>query len=89
MKIKEFNIEYTESEQDHAIVVSTRWYEAKVDTLRGQITSIKDKRTKGFEKEITFEGQPLNQLVIYNDVPFFWDNWDICHHSLDSKVKKV
>jgi len=29
-------------------------------------------------------GAPLNSLVMYNDVPFFWDNWDICHHSLDT-----
>ena len=40
----------------------------------------------GFPREIC--AKPLNELVIFDDVPFFWDNWDICHHSLDTEVKK-
>ena len=69
------------------IRVSNRFYDAKVDTKTGQILSLKDKRTKNFHREIV--KQPLNQLIIHDDVPFFWDNWDIMHHAYETKVKKV
>lgn len=28
--------------------------------------------------------KPLNNLIIHDDVPFFWDNWDILHHSYET-----
>ncbi len=28
----------------------------------------------------------MNYLVIHDDVPYFWDNWDICHHTFDSNM---
>ena len=34
-------------------------------------------------------GGGLNQLIIHDDVPFFWDNWDIMHHAYETKVKRV
>jgi len=48
---------------------------------------LKDKRTKNFHREVA-DGA-LNQLIIHDDVPFFWDNWDIMHHTYETKVKKV
>jgi hypothetical protein len=29
----------------------------------------------------------MNYLVIHDDVPYFWDNWDICHHTFDSNMQ--
>ena len=35
------------------------------------------------------EGESLNKLIIHDDVPFFWDNWDIMHHAFETKVKEL
>jgi hypothetical protein len=26
---------------------------------------------------------------VHDDVPFFWDNWDIMHHAYETKFKDV
>lgn len=31
----------------------------------------------------------MNELLIHDDVPFFWDNWDIMHHAYETKSKEV
>ena len=51
--------------------------------------SLKDKRTKNYFREVVQEGQSLNKLIIHDDVPFFWDNWDIMHHAFETKVKEL
>ena len=28
----------------------------------------------------------LNKLIMHEDIPFFWDNWDIMHHAYESKA---
>ena len=28
----------------------------------------------------------LNKLIMHDDIPFFWDNWDIMHHAYESKA---
>jgi hypothetical protein len=35
------------------------------------------------------DSEGLNQLIIHDDVPFFWDNWDVCHHAFETKIKKI
>lgn len=50
---------------------------------------MKDKRTKNFYREIVQEGKELNQIIIHDDVPFFWDNWDIMHHAYETKWKEI
>lgn len=27
----------------------------------------------------------LNSLIVHDDVPFFWDNWDIMHHTYETQ----
>jgi len=51
--------------------------------------SLKDKRTKNYFREVVQEGQALNKLIIHDDVPFFWDNWDIMHHAFETQVKEL
>mmetsp|Transcript_149 Transcript_149/g.164 ORF Transcript_149/g.164 Transcript_149/m.164 type:complete len:103 (+) Transcript_149:474-782(+) len=50
----------------------------------GQIHSWKDKRTKNFERELCREGNQLNKICVHQNVPFFWDAWDIFHHDYET-----
>ena len=50
----------------------------------GSIHSWKDKRTKNFERELCRPGDRLNKLSIHQDVPFFWDAWDVMLHSFET-----
>ena len=69
--------------------IENRFYKCILDSKNGQITSLKDKRTKNYHREVVKEGEALNQLVIHEDVPFFWDNWDIMHHAYETKFMDV
>jgi len=42
-----------------------------------------------FGRECIEKGSSFNKLVIHDDVPFFWDNWDIMHHAYENKWKDV
>ncbi len=55
----------------------------------GQIISLKDKRTKNYQRQVVQTNEALNKLVIYDDVPFHWDNWDIMHHTYETQAKLV
>ena len=50
---------------------------------------MKDKRTKNFHREVVKKNDFLNKLVVLDDVPFFWDNWDIMHHTFETKQTLV
>ena len=50
----------------------------------GSIHSWKDKRTKNFHRELCKPGDRLNKLSIHEDVPFFWDAWDVMLHSFET-----
>lgn len=69
--------------------VENRFYICEVDNTTGQIISLKDKRTKKYHRQVVKESDCLNKLIIHDDVPFFWDNWDIMHHAYETKIKKV
>jgi len=69
-------------EADHYFI-DTVHYSLKV-AKTGQIQSLIDKTTKNEPREVA--RQPLNQLAVHNDVPFFWDAWDIFHHSFETKM---
>jgi alpha-mannosidase len=64
-------------------VVESRYYKIELGK-DGSIYSWKDKRTKNFEREICREGDTINKISIHNDVPFFWDAWDIMLHSYET-----
>ena len=51
-------------------------------SVDGSITSWKDKRTKNFEREICRDR--LNKISVHEDVPFFWDAWDVMLHSFET-----
>jgi hypothetical protein len=78
-----------EYEGQMCMLVSNRFYACIISIETGQILSLKDKRTKNFQREIVQKGKALNTLVIHDDVPFFWDNWDIMHHSYETKHMDV
>lgn len=43
----------------------------------GQIVSYLDLRTPGSSREIIPNGAVANKFVIYEDIPLFWDAWDV------------
>lgn len=53
-----------------------------VDIVKGQITSIFDKRV---QRELIPKGQRANQLVIFDDKPLYWQAWDVEVFHLDSR----
>ena len=55
----------------------------------GSIHSWKDKRTKNFERELCRANDRLNKLSIHQDVPFFWDAWDILLHSFETVTELI
>lgn len=64
-------------------MVENRYYKILL-AKDGSIHSWKDKRTKNFEREICRSDNRLNKLSIHQDVPFFWDAWDIMLHSFET-----
>lgn len=40
----------------------------------GQITSLVDRRT---HRELVAAGEKINQFVIHEDIPLYWDAWDV------------
>ena len=69
--------------------IENRFYICEVNNKTGQIISLKDKRTKNYHRQVVKESDFLNKLIIHDDVPFFWDNWDIMHHAYETKIKRV
>jgi len=67
-------------------VITGSFYTCEVDPATGSITSYRDLRRKNLPREIVRTNNRLNQLTIHEDVPFFWDNWDIMHHSFETST---
>ncbi|XP_005113086.2 alpha-mannosidase 2C1 [Aplysia californica] len=53
----------------------------------GRIVSLKrfDKAANRWTKEAVDPQQPMNQFVIYDDVPLYWDAWDIMDYHLETR----
>ena len=49
----------------------------------GQISSYLDLRIKNRPRQLVQENKFLNQLAIHEDVPFYWDAWDVMHHTFE------
>ncbi len=60
--------------------LETPFYKVKF-TDNGEIETLTDLRAN---REIATEQQPLNSLVWGEDIPYWWDNWDI---NYDQKLK--
>ncbi|XP_005089580.1 alpha-mannosidase 2C1 [Aplysia californica] len=53
----------------------------------GRILSLKrfDKATNRWTKEAVDPKFPMNQFVLYDDVPLYWDAWDIMDYHLETR----
>lgn len=56
---------------DHHL--ETPFYRVELDA-HGHIASLFDRE---YERELSKDGRPLNQLRLYEDKPIYYDNWDI------------
>ena len=63
--------------------IENRYYEIILNK-EGSITSWLDKRTKNAPRQLCKPGNTLNQLVIHQDVPFFWDAWDVMLYDFET-----
>ena len=59
-------------------------YMARICLRTGRFISLKYKMD-GWERQLCQPGKSLNRLIIHDDVPFFWDNWDIMHHAYETQ----
>ena len=73
----------TFTEEASGFLVENRYYKISL-SKDGSITSWKDKRTKNAPREICRPGDRLNKLSIHQDVPFFWDAWDVMLHDFET-----
>ncbi|XP_059170192.1 alpha-mannosidase 2C1-like [Physella acuta] len=72
-------------EDDH-YVMTNGLIKAVVDPL-GRVTSLKcfDKLTQKWSKEGVDHTYPANQFLIYDDVPLYWDAWDVMDYHLETR----
>jgi len=76
-------LKFEEAKNGSGFFIENRYYKIHL-AKDGSIHSWKDKRTKNFEREICKSDNRLNKLSIHQDVPFFWDAWDIMLHSFET-----
>lgn len=79
------SLELSVEETKEGYKVVNRYYKIVIGT-DGQIHSWLDKRPRGEPRELCRAGQTLNRLTIHQDVPFFWDAWDIMLHSFETQT---
>ena len=77
------SMKVTEVEGNTGYQIENRYYKITLGK-DGRISSWLDKRTKNAFREIARKGDALNKFVIHQDVPFFWDAWDIFHYDFES-----
>ncbi|PVU91602.1 hypothetical protein BB559_004057 [Furculomyces boomerangus] len=68
---------------DGFYVLENMYISAKFDT-KGRLVSIRDQRT---EREFIDKKQFGNNFVLYDDVPLFWDAWDVEIYHLETPSK--
>lgn len=49
----------------------------------GTISSIFDKRVN---RQVVEKGKRANKFVLYDDVPLFWDAWDVEIYSMEKVI---
>ncbi|XP_070189226.1 alpha-mannosidase 2C1-like isoform X1 [Littorina saxatilis] len=79
------DLEETESvhveKQGEFIILRNKHVQAKLDSS-GRLTSL---RCAGSSRELLLEGCPGNQLLLYDDVPLYWDAWDVMDYHLETR----
>uniref|UniRef100_A0A0B7AQ48 Glycosyl hydrolase family 38 C-terminal domain-containing protein n=1 Tax=Arion vulgaris TaxID=1028688 RepID=A0A0B7AQ48_9EUPU len=62
---------------------------AVIDSL-GRLVSLTcyDKRTNSWSKEAIDSHQPANQFLLYDDVPLYWDAWDVMDYHLETSISE-
>ena len=74
---------------DHIVTIKNKWYQCEFNKKKGGITSLKFLKKNNFSKEVVQKDKLLNSLILHDDVPFFWDNWDIMHHTFETEVRNI
>ncbi|KAK0052625.1 alpha-mannosidase 2C1-like isoform X1 [Biomphalaria pfeifferi] len=72
-------------EDDHYIL-SNEYVKAVIDPL-GRVTSLTcyNKQTGRWSKETIDHQHPANQFLLYDDVPLYWDAWDVMDYHLETR----
>ncbi|CAG8440747.1 13597_t:CDS:10, partial [Ambispora gerdemannii] len=60
-------------EKDHSFVLANEFISITFDK-HGRLTNLLDRK---FDREIIPEGEFGNRFKIYEDIPLFWDAWDV------------
>jgi alpha-mannosidase len=67
-----------------SIVMENSLIKVQVSTETGHVTSYYDKEAK---QEVVGKGQQLNVFCMYEDIPLFWDAWDVEIYHLEKSQK--
>ncbi|GFR82439.1 RNA-binding protein 5 [Elysia marginata] len=80
----------TISREDDLIVLANDKVKATLDSL-GRVTSLfcYDAVKKRWSKEAIDCVHPANQFLLYDDVPLYWDAWDVMDYHLETRKPVV
>ncbi|KAK7493075.1 hypothetical protein BaRGS_00015596 [Batillaria attramentaria] len=67
------------------ILLSNSYLEAKIDSM-GRLISL---CSAGSPRELIKSGCSGNQFLLYDDVPLFWDAWDVMDYHLETSIEVV
>ncbi|KAL1921492.1 uncharacterized protein VTP21DRAFT_11208 [Calcarisporiella thermophila] len=80
-KVEPVHVEETE---DGVLLLQNMYIAAKFD-LKGRLISLKDLK---IDRELIVEGKPGNIFKIFEDIPLYWDAWDVEIYHMD-KYREV
>lgn len=72
-------------ENDEIIVIENQYLKIKISSKDGKFMSVIDKDSNNREIIIN-DNDLLHHLVLYNDIPFYWDAWDIMPYYKETGV---
>lgn len=67
------------------LVLRNKFLEAELN-MRGEIVSLK---LRNCAKQFVADGQMANAFVIFDDIPLFWDAWDVMDYHLETRKLAV
>eukprot|EP00002_Diphylleia_rotans_P021275 TRINITY_DN4145_c0_g2_i1.p1 TRINITY_DN4145_c0_g2~~TRINITY_DN4145_c0_g2_i1.p1 ORF type:complete len:1050 (-),score=183.94 TRINITY_DN4145_c0_g2_i1:75-3224(-) len=74
----------TARETESGFVLENNYLQVLV-TYQGHITSLIDKRASG--RQVIEPSKSANAFVMYDDIPLFWDAWDVEVYHLEKKYE--
>ncbi|CAL1528910.1 unnamed protein product [Lymnaea stagnalis] len=82
----ETNSEVILTREDDHYVMTNGIIKAVIDSI-GRVTSLTcfDKLTKRWSKEAIDQQHPANQFLLYDDIPLYWDAWDVMDYHLETR----